>query len=332
MNNVTKMLAAATAALLMLPLTGCSVVDTGNQSAATDGKAAIPESCGSDTPMIAVLLPNRTNPYYVAMTDGFKDAAKENGMTAEVQIAEDDDAKQLSQIEAVLQKKPCAVALNPVKSEPAAATVRKANDAGVPVFNVNVTADADALKTQGASVVQYLGADNVKGGEQGAEMILEDFGDDATINVGLVAEPDEASTAARDEGFRDALSANPKTKVVAEVDGNVKITDSLNATADMLQGNPEINAIFADTGPGAQGAIEAVKASGKDVKVYGFCAAELTLTDTYPGCVAQEPYDYGKRVVDEIVKYINGEQVEKEILRPLKMFRNGETPAAGEVG
>lgn len=334
-----KKIALVPPVALALALTGCSgVIDTGTGSSSESGaenaaaSATIPDSCSGDKPTIAVLLPNQTNPYYVAMKEGFEQAAADKGFTAEVQIAGDDDAQQLAQAEAALQKKPCAIALNPVKSEPAAAIVREANDAGVPVFTVNIIVNEDALKAQNATVIQYLGADNKAGGVDTAKKVLEDMGADATLKIGFVTEPDEVPVVIRDEGFKEAIADDPNAKVVAEVDGNVKATDSLNVTTDMLQGNPDLNVIFASTGPAAQGAIEAVKASGRDVKVYGFCAPEITLTDAYPACVAQEPADYGKRVVEQIAMYVKGGTVEAEILRPLKLFVNGQTPAAGEVG
>ncbi|MDO5671258.1 MAG: substrate-binding domain-containing protein [Actinomycetaceae bacterium] len=320
-----------------LALAGCgNAIDTGTGSTdkpAEGDASALPKACSDENPYLAVLLPNLTNPYYVAMKEGFETQGEKQGFKVEVQIANDDDANQLSQATAMLQKSPCAVALNPVKSEPAAAIVKAANDAGVPVFTVNVTVDDKALTAQGAHVIQYLGADNVAGGEQTAEQVLADMGADAELKIGFVTEPDEVPVVQRDGGFKDKISANPNAEVVAQVDGNVKLDDSLAKTSELLQGNPGLNVIFASTGPAAQGAIEAVKASGRDVKVYGFCAAELaTDTKLYPACVAQEPKDYGMRVVDQVKAYIGGEKVETNILRPLKMFKAGETPGPGEVG
>ncbi|MFP7695819.1 substrate-binding domain-containing protein [Trueperella sp. LYQ143] len=329
--------AASASALALASLAACGAVDTGTgnnkeQTGAASSEVSVPEQCKADGALLAVLLPNQTNPYYVAMKEGFEEAATTHGFKAEVQIAGDDDAQQLAQAEALLQKKPCALALNPVKSEPAAAIVKAANDAGVPVFTVNVLVDSKALQAQGGSIMQYLGADNRAGGEQVAEQILTDFGKDAKLNIGFVTEPDEVPVVIRDEGFSEKIASDPNAKIVAKVDGNVKVTDSLNVTSEMLQGNPDMNAIFASTGPAAQGALEAVQASGRDVKVYGFCAPELPLTATYPGCVAQEPKDYGMRVVEQIRKFVNGEKIESEILRPLKAYVKGQTPAPGEVG
>ncbi|WP_369133976.1 substrate-binding domain-containing protein [Modestobacter sp. I12A-02662] len=326
-------------AVMAVALTGCGdAIDTGtgsggsNEDAAGAGEVSRPAACDEENPYLAVALPNLTNPYYVAMQRGFQEAGAEAGFEVEVQIANDDDAAQLAQVQAMLQKSPCALALNAVKSEPAAAIVRAANDAGVPVFTVNVIVDPAALESQGATIVQYLGADNEAGGAQIGEQVLTDMGADAALQVGLITEPDEVPVVQRDAGFQDALSANPNAQVVAEVDGNVQPDDSLAATGELLQGNPDVNVLFASTGPAAFGALQAVQGSGRDVKVYGFCASEEPLTEQYPACVAQEPEDYGRRVVEQVRTWVDGGTVEEEILRPLKMFTVGQTPGEGEVG
>ena len=328
---------ATVMAVAMVTLTsGCGGLSTGAATSASSATtasasaAAKPAACSDAQPYLAVALPNLTNPYYVAMKKGFEEEGATAGFKVEVQIANDDDANQLAQVQAMLQKKPCALALNAVKSEPAAAIVKAANDAGVPVFTVNVIVDEKALTAQGASIIQYLGADNKAGGQQSAEQVLKDLGADTKLSIGFVTEPDERPVVIRDEGFEEAIAANANAKVVAKVDGNVKPDDSLKVTSEMMQGHPEINVIFASTGPAAYGAIQATQ--GKDVKVYGFCAAEQPLTETYPACVAQEPEDYGRRVVQQVAKWNGGEQVEAEILRPLKIFVAPATPGPGFVG
>lgn len=328
-----KLSAVAGLAAITTLLAGCAGLNTGTGSGTQGGTAAAgakPASCSDAQPYVAVALPNLTNPYYVAMKKGFEEEGASAGFKVEVQIANDDDANQLAQVEAMLQKKPCALALNPVKSEPAAGIVKAANNAGVPVFTVNVIVDEKALKAQSATIMQYLGADNKAGGTQTAEQVLKDLGSDAKLNIGFVTEPDERPVVIRDEGFTEGISKNPNAKVVAKVDGNVKPDDSLKVTSEMMQGNPDINVIFASTGPAAYGAIQAT--AGKNVKVYGFCAADEPLTDTYPACVAQEPEDYGRRTIQQITTWKGGGQVDAEILRPLKLFLKPDTPGPGFVG
>ena len=327
----TLVLAAALGAAVSL--TACGAIDTGTGSTAapTSSQAnAKPAACNQPRPYLAVALPNLTNPYYLAMKQGFEEQAQAKGFDAEVQIANDNDATQLAQVQAMLQKKPCALALNAVKSEPAAAIVKAANQAGVPAFTVNVLVSDEALKDQGASITQYLGADNVAGGTQVAQQVLKDLGADAKLTIGFVTEPDEQPTLLRDQGFEQAIAADPNAKVVAKVDGNVKPDDSLRVATEMISGHPDINLIYANTGPGVYGTLQAVK--GSSVKVYGFCAADQSLNAQYPACVAQEPEDYGRRVVDQIRGWVDGVAPPPQILRPLKMFTQGTTPAPGEVG
>ena len=327
MRRIAVILAAVP---LALSLASCSTgVDTPTN---TSTGIPRPAACDADKPYIAVALPNLSNPYYIAMKRGFEEAGAANGFDVEVQIADNDDAVQLAQAEAMIQKKPCAFALNAVKSEPGAAIVKKANDAGIPVFTVNVILSDEALTDQGATIVQYLGADNVAGGRQSAEAMLKDFGETATIKIGFITEPDEVPVLLRDQGFEEAIAANPNASVVAKVDGNVKVDDSMRVTTELLTANPDVTALFASTGPAAYGALQAVNSLHKDVKVYGFCASEEPLTEVYPFCVAQEPEDYGRRVIAEIKGWLDGGTPQTEILRPLKEFFTGQTPAPGEVG
>lgn len=285
----------------------------------------------SKKPLIGVALPNTTNPYYVAMRKGFIDGAKELGFDVDIQIANDSDATQLAQVESFVQKKVTAVALNGVKSGPAAASVAAAYKAGIPVFTVNVIVSPQDIKALGAEIVTYVGADNYAGGRQMGEQVLADYGKNAKLIIGIVTEPSEIPTVQRTKGFKDALSVNPNVVYAQEVDGNVKVDDSMRVTSEMLQANPNINIIWADTGPHAQGALRAVKSMGRDVKVYGFAIAEHPIEKLYPACAAQEPYEYAKIVLQQIKNYLEGKEVPKEILRPLKIYTKG-APAPGEVG
>ncbi len=315
------------ASLVVLLIAVTAFAFAGGKSETTSGAAG----SKSTLPLIGVALPNTTNPYYVAMRQGFIDGAKELGFEVDVQIADNSDATQLAQVEAFVQKKVVALALNGVKSGPAAASVSAAYKAGIPVFTVNVIVSPEDIKAQGAEIVTYVGADNFAGGRQIGEQVIADFGKDAKLVVGIVTEPSEIPTVQRTQGFKEAMKANPNVVYAQEVDGNVKPDDSMRVTSEMLQANPNINIIWADTGPHAQGALQAVKSMGLKVKVYGFAIAEHPIEELYPACAAQEPYEYAKILLQQIKDYLGGKQVPKEILRPLKIFTKG-APAPGEVG
>ena len=320
------------AALAVTVLAGaCS-----NQATSGDtggANAALPSSCKQSKPVLGVALPNTVNPYYVSMRQSFIDNAAKSGLEVKVAIANDSDSNQLSQINGFIQQGVCAVALNAVNSGPGAASVAALNQAGIPVFSVNVIISPDDLKTQNARVVQYVGADQPEGGKAMGEQLLKDMGANAKIVAGIVGDPDQIPTNQRDQGFTEALRANPEAKVGPTVNSKVDPNVSLQVTTDMLQGNPDINVVFADTGPGTVGALQAISQLGKTGKVtlYGFCAANQPLDATYRACAAQEPADYARIVVENVRKHLGGGQVPATILRPLKIFTSG-VPAPGEVG
>ena len=68
---------------------------------AADSPRLMPKSCQSGTPLIGVALPNTTNPYYVAMRQGFIDGAKNLISEVNIQIANDDNEAQLGQVRAL---------------------------------------------------------------------------------------------------------------------------------------------------------------------------------------------------------------------------------------
>lgn len=302
-------------------------------TAAASDAAALPASCSGENPAIGVALPDTTNPYYVAMKKGFEDAAVANGFEAKVAIANDSDSTQLSQVESFIQQKVCAVALNAVNSGPAAASVVQLNKAGIPVFTVNVVVDEGALKDQGGKIVQYLGAGAFESGKVMGEQALKDFGADSNLLVGIVGKPDQVQTNQRDDGFKAGLEGNKNVEYVATVNGKIDPNVSLQVTMDMLQGNPNMNVVWADTGPAAVGALQAIKQLGREDKVslYGLCADQVPVGGAYKACVAQEPAEYAKQVVENIRTYVDGGTVEPSVLLPMVPVTDG-LPREGLFG
>ncbi len=298
-----------------------------------NGQHPMPASCKSPQPILGVLLPNTVNPYYVAMRQSFIDNGTKAGFKVDVQIALDSSAQQLSQAQALVQEGICVAALNGVDSAPAAAVVKIFNNAGIPVFTTNVIVSTPDLVKQGGFIIDYVGADQVEGGTAMAKMVLQDLGATAKIVYGSIGDPEQIPTEQRDSGFKAVMQTDPNATYVGVVNSKVDPTVALQVTTDMLQGHPDINVLWADTGPSALGALRAIQALGKQnsVKLYAFCAASVAMTGPYVGCAAQQPALYAQMVVQEIGKYLQGQTVQQQILVPLKLYHGG-TPPPGEVG
>lgn len=328
--KIHSTVAILAAGALLIALAGCSnaATDTGTAS------SKYPASCSDKNPTVGVALPNTVNPYYTAMQKSFQQNGKKLGFTVKMAIANDSDSQQLAQVQSFIQQKVCAVALNGVNSGPAAASVAALNKANIPVFTVNVIVDPASLKAQNASFVQYVGADQVAGGTQMGTQALKDVGDTAKITAGVVGDPDQVPTNQRDKGFADVLKKNPNATVLPAVNSKVDPNVALQVTSELLQSNSSINMIFADTGPGAVGALQAIKQAGKadSVSLYAFCAADTALTDFYKACSAQEPAQYAQVLLTNLKSYLGGKSVEKTVLEAPKVFLVGQKPGSGEVG
>jgi ribose transport system substrate-binding protein len=331
---VTGALALALAACSDPAATSATSTSATSTSAASSTTSSLPASCSAKNPVIGVSLPNTMNPYYISMQKSFQDNGAADGFTIKVAIADNSDSNQLSQVQAFIQEHVCAVALNANNSGPAAADVKALNEAKIPVFTVNVIIDPTALKAQSASFVQYVGPDQTEGGVQMGQLALKALGANAKIVAGIVGDPDQIPTNERDAGFIKVLKADPDTTVLPTVNSQVDPNVSLQVTSELLQSNPNINVIFADTGPGATGAIQAIKQAGRGnrVKLYAFCAASTPLTGFYEACAAQEPAQYAQTLLKNVKSYLAGTSVPANMLQVTKVFTTGQTPGPGEVG
>ncbi|HWK46971.1 MAG TPA: substrate-binding domain-containing protein [Stellaceae bacterium] len=283
---------------------------------------------------LGVALPNLTNPYYVAMKKSFETNAAAQGFTIKVLIADNDDAKQLSQIQSFVQQKVSAVALNCVSSGPCVASVAELNAAKIPVFTINLLPDPESLKAQKLTVVQAVQTDQKAGGTYVGQQLLKDVGPTGKAVVGIVGEPTSVAANARDDGFKEALAANPNAKFVALVNGKVEETTALKVTTEMLQGNPGINVVYSDTEPAALGAMAAIQQLGRnDITLYAFVdklgVQYVADNSILKAGAIQEPAKLAQIQVENIKKYLNGEKLAPVVDSPPLLVNKDN--AAGTV-
>lgn len=280
------------------------------------------QASAAETKTLGVALPNLTNPYYVAMKKSFEANGKAQGFNVKVLIADNDVAKQLSQIQTFIEQKVDAVALNCVASNPCVASVKQLNTAKIPVFTINIPADPEGLKQAGAKVVQSVQTDQKMGGRYIGEQLVKDLGPKGSAIVGIVGEPTAVAANQRDEGFKEAISVNPNIKVVALVNGKVEETTSLKVTTEMLQGNPNMTIVYSDTEPSALGASAAIRQSGLTGKValYAFVdklgVKQIQDNSVMKVGAIQDPAGLAKIQVENIKKHMEGKALEPDVYVP----------------
>ncbi|MEK6716989.1 MAG: substrate-binding domain-containing protein [candidate division NC10 bacterium] len=246
---------------------------------------------GSQAAMkIGFSVSTQVNPFYKAMADGVRDQAKADGMEVTVLNAEDKLEKQIADVEDLIQKKIDVLIIN-ATHDGAAAVLNKAADAGIPVITLQ-------RGVPGAKVVSHIGTDNVVIGREGAEWIGKKLNGKGNVVV-MEGIPGAASSEDRKKGSAEVWPKYPGIKIVAQQSGKYDRAVALGVMENILQAQPQIDAVFCFNDEMAMGALAAVKAAKRTgILITGMDAnkdareavakGELAMT------IALPPYDIGK--------------------------------------
>ncbi len=265
---------------------------------------------------IGLSISTLNNPFFVALKDGAEEQATELDATLTVADAQNDAAKQVSDVEDMIQKRMDLILINPTDSEAVGAAVQSANDAGIPVITVDRNAES-------GDVVAHVASDNVAGGKLAGDYMVELVGEGGKV-VELEGIPGASATRDRGQGFNEAIDG--KLDVVAKQSANFDRAQGLTVMENILQDNKDIVAVFAHNDEMALGAVQALNSAGlNDVKVIGFDATDDAVKavedGTMAATVAQKPTEIGKLGVEAAVNHLKGETVEENIPVDLELIK-----------
>lgn len=264
---------------------------------------------------IGLVVSTLNNPFFVTLKEGAEAKAKDLGYELVVLDSQNDPSKELSNVEDLVTQEVAMILINPTDSDAVGNAVKAANKAEIPV----ITLDRGANKGE---IVTHIASDNIAGGKMAGEFIVEKLG-----NKGKVVELEgiAGTSAARDrgQGFNHAIKGSD-IEVVAKQTANFDRTQGLSVMENILQAQPEINAVFAHNDEMALGAYEAIKGSERDILVVGFDATDDAVKSVKNGemaaTVAQQPSLIGSLGVENAVKVIKGETIESSIPVELKLI------------
>ena len=153
-----------------------------------------------------------------------------------------------------------------------------------------------------------------------AQLIVDKVGKAAKV-AEIEGIPGASATRERGQGFHNV--ADKDLTVVAKQSADFDRTKGLNVATNILQANPDVQAIFAHNDEMALGAIQAAKSAGKTIFIVGFdgtADADKAVQDgTLAATIAQQPDQMGKIAIDTAQKIIKGEAVEAKIPVDLKV-------------
>jgi len=289
-NRVTRgraFAAIAAIGVVSVTLAACSSSSTSSESsAAPAGSAAASEqaeSAGGATVAVSLITKDSTNPFFVAMQEGAKAAAAEQGVELTVGSGkqEGDDQGQIDLIENAIAQGQAGILITPMSVNVNDA-IKKARDAGLYVIALDTPTDPPDV------VDITFATDNCLAGEAIGQWAAGKLaGAKATI-ARLVIFNDRMVSVdyCRDNGFLRGMGIDIKDLTVM---GDEEATGSyttgaggeyeivcLEATGANEEGgrkgmetclskNPDINVVYTINEPTAFGAAEALKAAGRTI-------------------------------------------------------------------
>ena len=236
--------------LLMAVITGATTLFAAGTNAA-DGKMTI-----------AVFTKNRTNPAYEAFRIASDQIARSSGAQVVHYVPKQPDNvdEQKAMVDQVLKDRPDAVIFIPVDDVAMVDSVKRLNDAKIPVVLVS--------NPLPGSFVTYVGADDFEIGYREARYLFEKLGGKGKIVV-IEGTPAAPTNRERLRGYQRAFAEFPGIEVLGSGVGNYQQPDAKRAMAKLLAEHPQIDAVLSANDSMALGVLEALKAADRTAIVIG---------------------------------------------------------------
>ena len=250
---------------------------------------------------VGVSLPETQNPFYVLLGKSIVGTFKDNGIEATLLAANSDVNEQVSQINDLIAAKVDALVVSPLNTEGPAPAIKKAHDAGIPIFMIARTLDPkykDLWKS-------YVGFDYYKVGKQKGQWVVDNLkpGKIAMLlgPAGALVSVDMA------KGFKEVVEKAGFT-VPWEQNSVQTRENGLKLAEDALVANKDLVAIYAMNDDLALGAAQAVKAAGQKVATLGMNGAPTALAAIHNGDMSMtillDPIGWGKQTAQMVSDFL----------------------------
>jgi len=256
---------------------------------------------------------NLGEPWRVAMNAEVAEAAKAHPDLEIVYAdAQQDNAKQVADVENFLRQKIDLLIISPNEAKPLTPVVRRAFEAKIPVVVLDREIEGDTYTT-------FIGADNRAIGRAAGEYAATLLGGKGNV-VEIKGLPGSTPAHDRSEGFRDAIARYPDIKIIHDPVANWLREEAMTQMEAALAAHDDIDLVYAHNDPMAIGAYLAAKAKGRDstIKFIGIdglpgldggrqavADGKLAATFVYP--------TGGKEAVEIAVKILQGDSVPHRI-------------------
>jgi ribose transport system substrate-binding protein len=298
-----KTIAAIAAIALSVSLTACS------QSSDSGGS-----SSSGDKPYIAIVSKGFQHQFWQAVKSGAEQQAEALGVeiTFDGPASESEVEAQMTMLDNALAKNPAAIGFAALDSKAAEATLKKIQEAGIPVIAFDSGVDSDIPLTTAAT-------DNQAAAKEGAKHMCELIGNTGKVALIVHDQVSKSGTDRRDGFLAGMAEYCPDVEVLEPQYGGGDQAKSADIAKSIMTANPDLSGIFGSNEGSAIGALKGVQEAGMSgkIKLVGFDSGKAQVDairdGTMDGAITQDPVGMGKAVVQAAYDAINGKTLESFI-------------------
>ena len=289
--------AVALSGLLIASAAACTATKQGSSSGTTKG-----------TFKIGLVTKTDSNPYFISMRDSAQSEAKAKGLTliAKAGTEDGDNASQVSAIEDMEASGVKAIMITANDSKAIVPTLQEAQKKGIFV----IALDTQTEGNQGVDVT--YATDNTQAGVLQGQYVKKALGSKKPQIAMLDLEPGVSVGDQRHNGFLKGMGLTDSSpEIVGRQDTNGDQAKGQQAMENLLQKDPNINAVYSINEPAGIGGYTAVKKAGKAGQVVigsidGGCAGVAAVqSGELAATVMQFPGKMAKLGVDAAVDYVH---------------------------
>jgi len=249
--------------------------------------------------------------YQTTYEQAFIAAADANeNVEAVVLDAGGDVARQIAQIQDLIQQQVDAIIIWPTNGQAVVPAVRMAHKAGIPVIVTNSNIAEEGFEF----IASFSGPNNIQQGASSAELMCEALGGEGNI-VQISGQPGYTTAIERQKGFEDRLAeACPDVTIMETQPGDWNREKSQRVMEAFLVKYDNIDGVYAGDDNMGVGGLNAAKAADREgiafIGATNFAVGyEAMERGEYYGSIYQSPVDDAEAALKTAIDVLNGVEV-----------------------
>ena len=233
-----------------------------------------------------------------------------------VLVAGGDVARQISQVEDLIQQQVDAIIIWPTNGEAVVPAVRQASQAGIPVIVTN----SNIAEAGFDFITSFSGPDNVTQGSRAAEIMCDRFkalGIESEARVvEITGQPGYTTAIERSDGFQQRLpEVCPDVELVESQPGDWNREKSQQVMEAFLVKYDDIDGVYAGDDNMGVGALNAAKAANRAADITFVGATNFSVgydameAGEYWGSIYQSPVDDAHAALQTAIDVLSGQEV-----------------------